>query len=495
MPIICNFPICGGGNGDIVLGAVSNVSTIVSHGKVYLKWTDPDDVIAPNAVLAVFAGTLLVRKAGSPPTDRRDGVVVLDNKTRNAYQNAYFCDSGLMDGVTYYYKFFPYTTQKVYTNSEDNVLEVTPAAVAPANVSNFVFDTISPGVFGLKWTDPDDSFQDGIKTVAWGGTKVVYKRNAVPANENDGVLIVDSTVKNAYRSTFLEIPDVEQDGYYCIAMFPYGTEAYGGAVNTNESNVTSISLASKTLNNNSWETISRIASSGEAANYWAVGDRKAVALNGTVGSLTFNDTYYCYIIGFDHNSDKEGMDRIHFQFGYDALREGVQIAFTDSKYGDIGGADYFSMNTGSSNAGGWENCYARTTLCPAFKNVMPSDLQNVLKTVTKYSDNTGGNNASSVASYVTSTTDTVFLLAEYEVFGTRSYANTSEQNYQAQYAYYSNGNSKLRYDVHDTTSPVGWWLRSVYIGNGNNFCKVRSSGVSMGTRAYYSDGFAPAFCV
>lgn len=55
-----------------------------------------------------------------------------------------------------------------------------------------------------------------------------------------------------------------------------------------------------------------------------------------------------------------------------------------------------------------------------------------MKSCTKYTDNKGGSNT---ASNVSSTTDYLFLLSEYEVHGTRNYANSAEQNSQAQYDY------------------------------------------------------------
>ena len=126
MPIVLsNFP---GGRGAIgvPLGAVSNIKTLVSSGKVYVSWDDPSDIILEGSELATWSGTLLVRKAGSMPTNRRDGTIVLDSKERNAYSSAYFCDSGLADGVTYYYKFYPYSTDGVYTDSTDNEFSATP---------------------------------------------------------------------------------------------------------------------------------------------------------------------------------------------------------------------------------------------------------------------------------------------------------------------------------------------------------------------------------
>lgn len=662
MPIVSNFPTGGGsGSSGLALGAVSNVSTVVSHGKAYFKWTDPEDIVVSDSTLAAFSGTILVRKAGSAPVSRRDGTVVVDSKTRNAYQNTYFCDSGLTDGVTYYYKFFTYTTQNVYTDLEENLVEITPVAVAPANVSDMSVAAAGNGKVTLKWTDPDNTTQDGITTVAWGGSKVIYKKGSKPTSESDGTLVLNSTTKNAYKSTGLTISGLENGATYYFAVFPYGTDAYGSAVNTNASNVisgvpnrltianvpsqsgsltytgsaqtpswsnydsskmtlsvtaqtnagtysasftpkddymwsdgttaaksvnwtigkaagslslskSSITLNSTTksatfivtragdgkitvessdtsvatvslsgttvtvrsvndktgtatitvkvaagtnhtapsnktcavsceflpavgtaLNDISWEDIGRISDAGLASSYFSVGDRKAVALSGTVGSLSLSGTYYCYIIGIDHNSSKEGTNRIHFQFGYTAASGGVHIAFIDSTYGSSSSSACFHMNSSNTNSGGWSSSYARGTLCPAFKSAMPSDLQAVLKTTTKYSDNTGG--GSNTASYVTAISEEVFLLAEFEVFGTRSYANSAEKNYQAQYAWYSAGNSKVRYRHSSTGSTAYWWLRSVRADYSTHFCSVNTSGSATSNFAYYSLGFAPAFCV
>lgn len=249
----------------------------------------------------------------------------------------------------------------------------------------------------------------------------------------------------------------------------------------------------KALNDYTWEEIRLISDAGKASEYFSVGDRKAVTLNGTAGSLSLNGTYYCYIIGIDHNSAKEGTNRIHFQLGYTAANDGVHIAFIDSVYNRYASRLCFNMNDRPSNSGGWANSRMRTTIIPTFKACLPSDLQAVLKTVTKYSDNTG--DGSNTASYVTATTDDIFLLSEFEVFGTRRYANSSEQNYQAQYVYYSAGNSKIRYRHSSTRSTAHWWLRSVCANNDNAFCYINTSGSISRLGADHSYGFAPAFCV
>ena len=248
------------------------------------------------------------------------------------------------------------------------------------------------------------------------------------------------------------------------------------------------------LNDMGWADIRRISDAGLASSYVNVGDRKAVTLNGTVGSLSLSGTYYCYIIGIDHNSAIEGTNRIHFQFGNTDASGGTNICFVDTGYGNSKtSGSWFNMNNTDSNSGGWKSSLMRTVICPAFKSAMPSDLQAVLKTVTKYSDNTGG--GSNTASYMTATTDDIFLLAEWEVFGARKYANSAEQNYQAQYAYYSAGNSRVRYFHSHLDTGASWRLRSVHADASSGFCVVGTSGNVSGSGASYSRGFSPAFCV
>ena len=94
MPIISTFPTGSGGSGGgggIPLAPVTGVATLAASGKAYLKWTDSIDTVVGDATLAAWAGTLLVRKAGSVPANRRDGTVVVDNKTRDKYKSQYFC--------------------------------------------------------------------------------------------------------------------------------------------------------------------------------------------------------------------------------------------------------------------------------------------------------------------------------------------------------------------------------------------------------------------
>ena len=673
MPIVSIFPTGSGGSGGgggIPLAPVTGLATLAASGKAYLKWTDPIDTVVGDATLAAWAGTLLVRKAGSMPASRRDGTVVLDNKTRDAYKTQYFCDSGLSDGVTYYYKFFPYSTTNTYADDPANEVTITPNPVPTGDISNLTVAAQLNGRVQLKWNDPAATkVQDGVTLSTWASTKVVYKTGGYPTSPEDGTLALNSTTRNAHASSPLEVTGLTNGTTYYFALFPISTE---GAVNTStvgritaipnktkltavpaqsgtltytgaeltptfsnyntaqltiggvtkqtaagtykatftpkpdycwsdgsttakevswtigkaagslslnktsvtlntdkltdtvtatragdgkitatssNTNVATVSISGnvitvshvnkksgtatitvavaagtnhnapanktftvnaefipasgKALNEYTWAQIRQVSDAGVASTYWNVGDGKQILVNGTVSSTAINMNVWAFILGFNHNSAKEGANRIHFQIGK-VSNKGNNICFVDAQYANWNGT--FTMNGSTSgnstNAGGWKDCSMRNNLLgqnptsPAAKTFMaalPSDLRAVMKSCSKYSDNTGG--SSNAASAITKTDDYLFLLAEFEVQGARSYVSQYEQNSQLQYDFYKAGNSKVFYRHNATTSTAIWWLRSVRAGSANRFCFVGTDGSPANGYSGISRGVAPAFCV
>lgn len=307
-------------------------------------------------------------------------------------------------------------------------------------------------------------------------------------------------------STGSAVFTVTETGAYTVTATKNG-QTTSGSVNV-VSGTTSYSLTlsfvSSTLNNNEWSVIKSVSDAGQGANYWSIGDRKAVTLNGTVGKLSLsNVTTYAFIIGFNHNASVEGANRIHFQLAKTALSGGTDVCLCDSSYNStVSTTGYFSMNSSRTNSGGWASSQMRTNICGTSLSsysgtiiaVIPAALRAVLKSVTKYTDNTA-NGGGSTASYVTATTDYFFLLSEFEVFGSITYGNTNEKNKQAQYAYYSAGNSKIKYKHDGTSTAAIWWLRSPYASYSNGFVIVYTDGTVTSGNAYGSLGFAPGFCV
>lgn len=239
MPILSTFPGGSGtGGGGLTLAAVTGIQTLTASGKVYVKWTDPEDMVVAGSTLAAWGGTLLVRKAGSMPSSRRDGTVVLDSKTRNAYQDSYFCDSGLTDGVTYYYKFFPYTTANAYTDSTDDEFSATPTAQVEGidswNVTNMAASSeAGDGKMTIKWTDPAATItSDGVTLATWASTTVVVKAGSYPTGKDDAdaVFTQKVTTRNQYSSSALTVTGLTNGTKYYIAFYPETTD---GGINTN----------------------------------------------------------------------------------------------------------------------------------------------------------------------------------------------------------------------------------------------------------------------
>lgn len=290
-----------------------------------------------------------------------------------------------------------------------------------------------------------------------------------------------------------------------------------------------LSLDLLTLNSNSWEKISEISQAGTARNYWSIGDCKSVALNGTMGTLALDTTLWLYILGFDHNAEKEGYGITFGGFKTDSGSSGINVCLIDENYNSYrtDGTITFNMNHwGNYNYGGWarsdlrydilgstdvapqnygakassgEVGYNATSTCatsPVANTLMsclPADLRAVMKSITKYTDNVAGK--TNVESNISAMIDYLPLLAEYEIFGARTYANEFEKNYQLQYEYYTAGNSKVKYRHSATGSTAYWWERSPYYNGTNYFCIVSGNGSADFDSACYSIGIAPALLV
>lgn len=348
--------------------------------------------------------------------------------------------------------------------------------------------------FTDRYTTSLTFFSATITVTVESGASVVLKKNGttLQTKTSTGTVVFTVTETGTYTVDATKNGQTVSDTVNVVS----GTTSYS----------LTLSFVSDVLNNSDWATIKKISDKGEGANYWSIGDRKEVTLNGTVGHLTLsNYTTYAFIIGFNHNQELEGSNRIHFQLAKSALSGGADVCFYDSQYGpDSGwaypGKDYFVMNASNTNAGGWESSQMRTNICGTSLSsysgtilaVIPAALRASLKSVTKYTNNTGESTAESA---ITATTDYFFLLSEYEVFGRISNANRNEKNKQAQYAYYSAGNSKIKYKYNDTNTAAIWRLRSPYAHNDVDFVYVLVNGTADYGNGRFSGGFAPGFCV
>ena len=279
-----------------------------------------------------------------------------------------------------------------------------------------------------------------------------------------------------------------------------------------ESEIKTITLKNYKYGALNTHTASEIQSAvrlGIADKLWSVGDNTA---NISVSSFQLADGYTwdfstmtAYILGFNHNSSVEtnGKSSIHFCLGrkadssyapgYDRCILLKEISDETANAAKAGPKHKCSST--SSNAGGWNSSYIKSTWLPNLKSHIDYNWTAVMSSITKYTDNTG--KKSTASANVTATSETLFIMSEYEVFGNCSYANTYEADKQAQYQYYKNGAGKTRYLMISTNVENGypWWLRSPRRTDSERYCRVNSAGASGYKVSQAQNGIVPCFVI
>lgn len=327
----------------------------------------------------------------------------------------------------------------------------------------------------------------------------------------------DGTVSTETTASERTVFTVYSSGTYTATVEYNGltkTETIAVSTTVGQNYLTNMYVTHLDLEETSWEQISAISAEGNAANYFSVGDTKSVALNGTVGTLNVNATYYVYIIGINHNADIEGLG-IHF--GCFKTANGTDVALCDSTYGySDNNKPIFSH--GKSSASDWYDSLLRTsilgtngsrvtiasgtaptctyTTSNTMMGAIPDELRDVIKPVTKYTWLSGlsGDNANCyVKEYFT-------LLSHYEVTGESSkYADKAGNMFETcckQYEYYANGASRIKYKHDAQTTACIYWLRDEgdnTANYGQNLCIDASGNVSYKSAVSY--GLAPIFVV
>ena len=71
----------------------------------------------------------------------------------------------------------------------------TNKGISPNDISNLKITNKDTKVV-IRWKDPEDTIIDNETVCTWAGTKLVYKQGSFPRNPNDGIQVLDNTVKN-----------------------------------------------------------------------------------------------------------------------------------------------------------------------------------------------------------------------------------------------------------------------------------------------------------
>ena len=215
---------------------------------------------------------------------------------------------------------------------------------------------------------------------------------------------------------------------------------------------------STTLSANSWETIRAVCEAGTASSYWAIGDVKP-------------DTGVDNISRIFRICDMSGLYNKHVVF------EEVGVEGTSGTQWEADNVNNYSTSD------------MRVTVLPTLVNNLSSELSAQL-TNTTLQVVTGGNDGT-----LLTVTDKLFLPAEREIFGTRTYGRTEEYDITSQYQLYAENNTnsfRVKYDVNNTAR--AWWLRSPFSGYTNYVLSVDSDGSIYSYLPYYSNRrYSPCF--
>ena len=217
-----------------------------------------------------------------------------------------------------------------------------------------------------------------------------------------------------------------------------------------------VSFLKDNFADNDWSAIIAACHSGSVPSTWVVGNSKTMTINGT--------SYQVDIIGKNHDTYTNG--------GKAPLTFQLHDCYGETK----------NMNSSNTNSGGWKNSAMRTTRLPAILALMPTEVQNGIREVSKKAS-VGG-----ASSTIETVSDKLFLLSEVEIFGSTSYSAAGEGT---QYDYYKAGNSKVK---NRNGSAAYWWERSPYASNSTFFCLVSSSGDANFNYASSAHGVAFGFC-
>ena len=204
---------------------------------------------------------------------------------------------------------------------------------------------------------------------------------------------------------------------------------------------------------NSWPDIIAAVHNKEVPDTWNVGDSCNMTIN--------NTTYAIDIIGKNHDDYADGSGKAPLTFQMHTCY-----------------ATEYKMNNSGSNTGGWADCLLRTTGgFKIIKSKMPAEVVAALKAVTKKTTAGGASSA------IDTTEDTLFLLSEIEVQGTRTHSYAGEGT---QYAYYQTAANRKKNRA--------WYLRSPRISSTTCFCRTGWSGEADWSVASEVDGIAAAWC-
>ena len=229
------------------------------------------------------------------------------------------------------------------------------------------------------------------------------------------------------------------------------------------------------------------------ADYWAVGDTRTVHLS-SMAATGVNESHRAqtvqFVIGDFEHDDLATPINGHTKAAVTLLQKDCLMDATSASNKNNGSNDTEKgyINSTNTNVGGWKSCARRAWCNNVFFAALPSVWQSMVKTVNKKTSIGNG------SSTIETVQDKIFLAAEIEIFGSKTYSVDGEGT---QYQYYKNATAN-RYKMPKwNSSSVSnvYWERSPFSGNTAYFCRVDNYGNANFSSANAANGVATCLCI
>lgn len=181
----------------------------------------------------------------------------------------------------------------------------TGGGLALADVENLAGNNTVEGV-ALTWNDPDDIIFNGQTLAEFSSTKIMRKQGGYSTGVADGVEIAETTIHDQHAETPLIDTSVVDGETYYYTLFP---QTKSGVVTLSDKNKLKqdYQAVSTVLNDNTWDVIATICESGQAQEYWKVGDVKKLVLKGIEGTR-YPDDEEVDVVLISFNADHLAVD-------------------------------------------------------------------------------------------------------------------------------------------------------------------------------------------
>lgn len=360
----------------------------------------------------------------------------------------------------------------------------------PKPVNNPTVENANASVI-IKWQDPENTVISGSTTSTWAGTKLVMKETGYPANPDDGILVVDNTVRDKYKTTGYTVTGLTNGKKYYFTLFPYSTDGIynydaGNRLLGEPEGLKIVTFADGTDAEITKMIEAHYAGKINIGDYWAVGDKRTIhhnAMSATGVSESHKANDYAYvIIGIEHDdlvTPINGKTKAAITIQTERMLYLDTTTKYNSSYDTSHECGY--MNSLRTNDGGWQDCERRIWCNEVYKKCLPTYIQNMMKQVKKKTS--GG-----------SSNDYAFLPSEIEIFGSTTYSFAGEGK---QYQYFKNATAnRYKKPRHGSDYVSGYyWERSPFSSGSNSFCRVSLDGGAGTGDASDTFGVVPCLCI